>query len=318
LDAQALAFLGSALVYGRGIWYALFMSDESATPWTVLALLNWTREYFERSKLDSPRLAAEVLLSHVLGCGRIDLYARFDQEPAPEQRATFRDLVRQAAQHVPVAYLVGHKEFYSLRFRVTRDVLVPRSETEILVTEAIAHLKAMPQAQVAWDICTGSGCVGIALAHQTPTLRVLATDIAPKAVEVAARNAEDHGVSERVVCRQADLLALPEDRGGLGEVFDVITANPPYVAEGDPVGEEVRHEPAEALYAEEDGLALIRRIVADAPGRLKPGGALVLEFGYRHADPVRDLIAATGAYLEPRIVPDAQGIERAAVAVRAP
>ena len=290
------------------------MSDSADQQWTVLKLLNWTKEFFARSDVESPRLAAEVLLAHTLGCQRIELYAQFDQTPDDARRAAFRELVGKAAEHQPIAYLVGYKEFYSLRMKVTPDVLVPRSETEMLVQQAVAHLAPLQRSSTAWDVCTGSGCVGVALASQVQTAGVLATDVSAPAVAVAAENAAAHGVADRAECRTADLLSLPDDCAEMSP-FDVITANPPYVADGDEVADCVRHEPAAALFAGADGLDFLRPIIADAPKFLRPGGALVLEFGLGQADAVRDMIVATGALAEPKILRDHQQIERCAVAL---
>ena len=291
------------------------MSDSAEQQWTVLKLLNWTKEFFAQSGVESPRLAAEVLLAHTLGCQRIELYARFDQTPDDARRAAFREFVRKAAEHQPIAYLVGYKEFYSLRMKVTPDVLVPRSETEMLVQQAVAQLAPLQRDSTAWDVCTGSGCVAVALACQAQTAAVLATDVSASAVAVAAENAAAHGVDARTRCRTADLLALPDDCTEMAP-FDVITANPPYVADGDEVADCVHHEPAAALYAGKDGLDFLRPMIADSPALLRGGGALILEFGLGQADALRDMIVATGAFEEPRILRDHQQIERCAVAVR--
>ena len=291
------------------------MTDAAPETWTVLKLMNWTKEYLARAKVEEVRIAAEVLLAHALGCQRIDLYARFDYEPTPEQLAGFRGLVKRAADLEPVAYLVGHKEFYSLDFRVTSDVLVPRPETEALVTEAIGHLERLGRPGRVWDVCTGSGCVGVAIASQRPDVTVLATDVSAPAVEVAAANAKAHGLADRVRCRVADLLTLPDDSSDLAP-FDVITANPPYVADADEIGPTVDREPHVALYAGETGLDVIRPLIAGAGGRLAPGGALIMEFGLGQVDAVRDLIAATAHFAEPRILRDHQNIERTVAAVR--
>jgi release factor glutamine methyltransferase len=265
--------------------------------------------------VDDPRLCAEVLLAHVLGCPRIQLYAQFSLEPPAEKLTAYRELVKRAASHEPVAYLVGAKEFYSLKFKVTPDVLIPRPETEILVSEAIHHLRGLGRPGKVWDACTGSGCVALAVAANVKDAAVLATDLCPRALAVAAENAASLGVSDRVRLREADLLNLPADCADLSPL-DVITANPPYVAKGDPVGATVRHEPALALYAGEKGLEFLRRIIAAAPGLLGGGGMLAMEFGLGHADSVRDLLVATGAFAEPKILRDHQSIERAAVARR--
>lgn len=291
------------------------MSAEASQPWTVLRLLQWTKDYLRRARLEAPRLAAEMLLAHALGCRRIELYARFDYRPGPDELATFRELVRRAGRYEPVAYLVGEKEFYSLRFKVTPDVLVPRPETEILVVEAAGHLRGLGRAGVTWDVCTGCGCVAAAVASQVRDVRVLATDISPLAVALAVENAAAHGLSDRVVCRTADLLALPEDCLHMN-AFDVITANPPYIADNQKVTETVKHEPRIAIRGGPDGLDLVRALVRGCPSFLAAGGMLAMEFGFAQEDDVRDLIVATGAFTEPRILRDRQGIERAVVATK--
>jgi len=161
---------------------------ETDQSWTVLRLISWTKDYFAKGGIEDARLAAEVLLAHVLECKRIDLYARFEHEPGPDQLAAYRELVARAGKHEPAAYLVGHKEFYSLEFKVTPDVLIPRPETEMLVSEAIAHVKQLSRPGRVWDVCTGSGCVAVAIATQVKDAEVLATDISPTAIEVAAEN----------------------------------------------------------------------------------------------------------------------------------
>jgi release factor glutamine methyltransferase len=291
---------------------------QSNEPWTVLRLLNWTKEYFARQGVDSPRLATEMLLSHVLGCSRIELYARFNHEPTPEQLTAFREMVRRGSAHEPVAYLVGSKEFYSLPLKVTPDVLIPRPETEIVVDQAVAYLKDLGRAGLVWDVCTGSGCVAVAVARNAPKAKVLATDVSEAAVAVAAGNAEANGVAGRVVCRVADMLALPEDIGELDVSvgFDVITANPPYVADADRVAECVKHEPRVALFSGPEGLEMMRRLIDQAPERLRTGGWLITEFGMEQADDVRDLLSDNGAFAEPEILTDQQDLERVAVAER--
>ncbi len=293
------------------------MTDESSQAWTVLRLLEWTREHLRNHEVDSPRLAAEILLAHCLHCARIELYTRFDHCPSDQQLTDYRQLVKRAADHEPIAYLVGEKEFYSLRFKVTPDVLVPRPETELLVAAAVEHLRTLKRPGAVWDVCTGSGCVGIAIASQVEGTWVLATDISARAITVAQQNVKVHNLTDRVVCCVADLLNLPRLPGDRNE-FDVITANPPYVGEGDEVAQEVTHEPPIALYAAANGLEFVDRIVRTSPHFLVTGGILAIEFGYGHGDAVRDSIVAEGHFEEPRILKDHQGIERAAVAKRGP
>jgi release factor glutamine methyltransferase len=291
------------------------MNDQKNEPWTVLKLLNWTRDFLAKATIEDSRLAAEMLLAHVLKCRRIELYTRFDYLPTPEELATFRELVKRAGKYEPVAYLVGEKEFYSLSLVVTPDVLVPRPETELLASEAISHLRKLGRPGLMWNVCTGSGCVAIAAASQVPDATAIATDISPQAVKIAALNTERHKLQSRVRCRVADLLTLPEDCRELKD-FDVITANPPYVAANQAISEVVRHEPPIAVHGGKEGLDFIRPIVAEAPKLLRAGGELIMEFGYGQADAVRDLVVATGRFAEPRILCDHQGIERSLAAPR--
>ena len=256
-----------------------------------------------------------MLLAHVLGCGRIELYTRFDHQPSPEQLGAFRELVRRARHNEPVAYLVGHKEFYSLDFKVTPDVLIPRAETERLVAVAVDHLKQLGRPGTAWDAFTGSGCIGIAVAHEIADARLLGTDISAPAVAVAQENAQRLGVAQRSRFLVADALNLPAEGGELAP-FDVITANPPYITPTEGIAPAVKREPAVALYGGTDGLEFLAKTVAQAPAHLRGGGLLAMEFGYGMADAVRDMAAAGGAFQAPRILLDHQQIERALVARR--
>jgi len=293
------------------------MRPDNNQPWTVLALLKWTSQYLASREVESPRLAGEVLLAHCLGWKRVDLYARYDYIPTQEQLSIFRELVKQASSHKPVAYLTGQKEFYSLSFTVTADVLIPRPETETIVDEAIAHLRRRNSPGTLWDVCTGCGCIAVAVACNVPETTVLATDLSIEALKIAKLNAQAHDVGERVSIDQADLLTLPKGNWQKNS-FDVITANPPYVATADKMGPETAFEPPQALLAGEDGFDFIKPLIVGSPKMLAPGAMLVMEFGQGQADQVRDLITATGAFREPRILRDHQGIERTVVAIKCP
>lgn len=289
--------------------------SSSQEPWTVLKLLDWTKGFFQRQNVESPRLCAEVLLGEVLGCGRMDLYTRFGETPSAEDLARYRDLVRRAGDGEPVAYLVGYREFYSLRFEVTPAVLIPRPETELLVDLAVEELQRIGHGGALWDVCTGSGCVAVAAAMNATEASVLATDRSEAALAVAQRNVEAHDLTDRLTLARADLLDLPSGCS-LAPPFDVLTANPPYVADGEEVGPTVDREPPEALRAGPDGLDVLRPLLRQAPGVLKPGGLLAVEFGANQADAVRELLLATGAFEEPRILRDAAGLDRVASARR--
>ncbi len=280
--------------------YSVRMSDEahSATAWTVVRLLNWTREFLQRSRIESPRLCAEILLAHAMNCERIQLYTRFEQIPDEAVRSTFRDLVKQAASGYPIAYLTGRKEFFSLPFEITPDVLIPRPESEILVERTIDLVRKAPDTQpVILDLGTGSGCIAVSLARHLPTARLYASDISAAALAVAQRNAQRHQVADRIEFRAGDLFDawVPTGRDGAPSAFDIIVCNPPYVAtEGAPVDRAVREfEPSVALFAGPDGLRVIRALLDAAPRWLRPGGHLLLETAFDQAAALRVLL--TGA-----------------------
>jgi release factor glutamine methyltransferase len=259
--------------------------------------LNWTADYLKGRAADNPRLDAEVLLAHALACRRIDLYTRFEELPGEGPRAAFKDLVRRRAEGMPVAYLVGHREFYSLDFRVAPAVLIPRPETELLVVALLDLAKQRPPGQpiAVADIGTGSGILAVCAAKHLPAVRITATDISPAALEIARTNAAAHGVAERIEFLQGDLLAAaPAERR-----FDFILSNPPYVteAEGRKLPREVKDfEPREALVAGPRGTEVIERLVPQAAERIQAGGWLLLEISPMIHDAARAVLAA-----EPRL-----------------
>jgi release factor glutamine methyltransferase len=268
-------------------------ADASSGAWTVQRLLAWTRPHFEQCGVDAPRLAAEVLLADALRCRRIDLYTRFDATPDEAALARFRESVRRAAAGAPIAQITGVKEFFSLEFEVTPDVLVPRPETEVLVERTIDVVRRSQQPACSiLDVGTGSGCIAISLARHLPDARVFASDISAAALVVAARNVARHGLKERIELRAGDLFgAWPADQR-----FDVIVSNPPYIArcEAARLPRGVReHEPAIALFGGEDGLDFFRRLAAEAPGRLRAGGRWLTEVAFEQAGAVRALLDGT-------------------------
>lgn len=299
----------------------------SATPatWTVLALLRWATGYFEERGVSEPRASAEILLAHTLGLSRLDLYLRHDQPLAPEELARFKALILRRRLGEPVAYLTGHKEFWSLDFLVTPATLIPRPETEVLVEEVIDVFRGRgqglqtsvpsPQPKLAMDIGVGSGAVVVALAKELPELFWVAVDISVAALGLARENARRHGVAERIVFFQGDLLAgiRPRPR------FSLTVANLPYVprAEWEQLPGEIRdYEPPEALLGGEDGLDLIRPLSRQAHEFLQPGGWLALEVGAGQAERVAELLDETKAYDILKTVNDYQGIPRVVLARR--
>lgn len=269
--------------------------------WQPLELVGWTADYFERHGVASPRLDAELLLARVLGVDRMGLYLRFEEEVRDDQRAQFRELVkRRAIDRVPVAYLTGVREFWSLEFKVTPEVLIPRPETELLV-QTVSGLRPSRVAEIG----TGSGAIASALALELPEVSILAVERSRPALSVARENLEALGVAERVMLVEGDGL------GPVGPGFEVIVSNPPYVpgAEIAELEPEVQHEPREALDGGPDGLRLIRELCRDAPSRLVGSGRLVLEVGAGQAPPVSQLMREAGA-AGIETVRDLAGIER--------
>ncbi len=267
------------------------MSD--AAPWTIGRLLKWTTEYLQTHGSDSARLETEVLLAHALSQPRIALYTAFDEVPPDDARSVFRDLVRRRAEGVPVAYLVGYREFYSMRFQVTPDVLIPRPETEHLVITLLDLARGRSGAssvQIA-DVGTGSGIIAVCAAKHLPGARVTAIDQSGAALAVARTNAEAHGVADRMKFVEGDLFdGMPAE-----PQFDFIASNPPYVtrAEFDRLARDVReHEPREALLAGERGTELIERLAPDAAARLKSNGHLLIEISPMIHDAVCKIVQA--------------------------
>lgn len=275
--------------------------------WTIGKILNWTKQYFEEKGVDSPRLDAEVLLSHILKCDRIHLYVNFDRPLVGEELSSFRQMVKARAQRMPVAYILGEKEFMGHSFRVTPDVLIPRPDTEILVEEAIRLLAEKETPRIV-DIGTGSGAILLSVLKGTEGSTGVAVDLSPAALAVAKSNGECLGLADRVEFRLGDLYA-PVD--GL---FDAILSNPPYIPVRDMEGlsPEVKQEPEMALVGGVDGLDFYRRLIDDAPRYLKEGGIVLFEVGIHQAQAVAELGKRRG-FSAQRILPDYAGIDRVVV-----
>lgn len=278
--------------------------------WTIGRILKWTEQYFKEKGIESPRLDAEVLLSHILGRERIYLYVHFDEPLEPAELARYREAIKQRVQRVPVAYIIGEKEFMGLTFKVTADTLVPRPDTEILVQAAVERLRARGETPRFADIGTGSGAICLSILHFLPKAQADTVDISPAARAVAEENAAALGASDRVTFHTGDLLAPLA-----GQCYDAILSNPPYIPDGDiaALAPEVRlKEPHTALAGGKDGLDFYRRLTADAPAHLKDGGFLAVEIGIHQAAPVAALAAPAFSHTE--ILKDYAGIERVVIA----
>jgi release factor glutamine methyltransferase len=309
-----------------------------AKAWTILEVVKWTTSRFAERGLATPRLDAELLAAHAFGMPRIGLYAHFDRPLQPPELAALRELVKRRQAGEPVAYLTGHKEFWSLDLLVDARVLIPRPDTETAVQVALECLRAdakaeqpqqsppeaeQPQAeqtdaeqsqveqlpiaqpQRVADIGTGSGAIALALKKELPNATVFAVDVSPDALAVARENASRLGLA--IECLEGKLAAPLAAHAP----FDLVIANLPYVPAGDIAGlaPEVRREPRLALDGGPDGLDLVRVLVHEVPAVLRPGGALVLEIGIGQAAATAALCRAAG-FVDVAITRDLDDTER--------
>jgi release factor glutamine methyltransferase len=286
--------------------------SQQTEPWTVLRLLEWTTDFFRRRGSDTPRLDAEILLAHARQCSRIELYTAFAEIPDESQLVAFREMVRRRGEGMPVAQLVGYKEFYSLSFRVDEHVLIPRPETEHLVIEVLdraAELSRSDEPVRLIDIGTGSGVIAIAVAKTLREVEVVAVDQSPAALQIARWNAEQHGVTNRIRFVEGDLLSPLE----AADTFDLVCSNPPYVSESEyqELSPSVREfEPRTALVAGPRGTEVIERIVRQSPSHLRGGGRLIVELSPMIADACASIVERSEAFDDLRFVKDLAGHRR--------
>ncbi len=288
------------------------------TPWTIAKLLTWIADYLTKNSVDAPRLSAELLMSFVLGLKRIELYTQFDRVVDTEHLDRLHDLVKRASQHEPVAYLVGKTEFYSIELEVTPHCLIPRPETELLVQRAIEFLRTRSGSQHVCDLCTGCGCIAVAVAKNFTDAHVTATDISDQALAVAARNVERHQIQDRIELLCGDLFEPLVPHLDITQ-WDLIACNPPYVSasEYEKLEKNVKdYEPRLALLAGDDGLDIYRRLCEQIDRFLKPGGALLLEIGYAQGPAVQEILDATSVFAEVTVEKDFHNNDRIALARR--
>ncbi len=284
----------------------------SPKAWTVRSLLTVTADYLKEKQIQSPRLTAEVLLSHQLDMDRVKLYLNLDQPLHESEISGYRRLIRRRVGREPLQYITGVQEFWSMDFMVDSRVLIPRPETELLVEEGVKRLQHEPVIETGpriLDLGTGSGILAVALAKEIPRARIQATDISAGAVSVARLNAEKHGVLNQIEFKQGDLWLPVKSSGD----FDLIVSNPPYVSvrEYETLPPEVRdYEPRVALDGGDRGMQPIRRIIKGAPAFLRPGGWLLLEMSPPQTEPALELAASTGAFGETGRIKDYGGCYR--------
>ncbi len=321
-----------------------------AENWTVRALLEWTASFFKKKGMETPRLDAEVLLAFVLKTTRIDLYVRYDETPDDEQRARYRNLVKRRSLGEPVAYLVGKKEFFALDFEVDARVLIPRPETEELVSLVLESIKKQTKAFSAefestsgnesdvvedsevvgtaqrklktalsgkWNLCdvgTGSGCIAVSLAKNLRESQIVALDVSDEALEVARRNASNNGVEKQIEFYKSDLFDAVK-----GTLFHLIVSNPPYVAENEYAELEPtvrQYEPRLALLGGASGAELPSRLVAQAPDFLASGGKIFIELSPTTVNLVVAQMKQDSRWRDVEVARDMSKLERFVVATR--
>ena len=283
--------------------------------WTILKLLNWTTSYFKTHRIDSPRATAEILLAHTLKVERIDLYLRFEQPLSRDELTGFKALIKRRIDHEPVAYIVGHKEFWALDLIVSPDVLIPRPETECLVETVLAldHRNGQQHSKKVLELGTGSGAIILALASERANDLFYASDISSQALALAKKNARRLGWSDRIHFFAGDWFA-PLKRGH--QLYDMIVSNPPYIGTStlNRLQPEIHlWEPRLALDGDRDGLRCLQHIIAQAHRFLVTGGYLVLEIGHDQKTLVHDVITSCNQYDQLAFKRDYGGHDRVAI-----
>ena len=284
------------------------MADEI---WTIKRLLDWTTEYLKKNNIDEPHLEAEILLAHALNTERIRLYIDFEKVVDKNTLETFKGSIKRRAKGEPSAYITGNKQFMSLNFSITKDVLIPRPETEMLVENVIELSKKIEGKATILDIGTGSGAIAVSIAKYIDNSEVVATDFSGKALEVAASNAKKHGVENKIKFVNADLFPNEVQK------FDIIVSNPPYIRTSDIKGlqKEIRDfEPLSALDGGTDGLTYYRKILEKSSEYLKENGAVILEISPELAKDIVSLAKSEFRSKEIKVIKDLNGLDRAVIA----
>ena len=276
-----------------------------ARTWTIRDVLDWATKDFEARGIESARLDAELLIAAALDVERIDLYLDLGRPLLEGERGAIRPLISRRREREPVAYILGHRDFYGRRFEVTPDVLIPRPDTETLVERALECLDEDRAVEVL-DVGTGSGAIAVTLAVERPKVRVTATDISEGALRVASRNALRLGVADRIRFDRADLLETDKP-------YDVVVSNPPYVRtrDIDDLEPEIRvYEPKSALDGGEDGLDIVRGLLVRAATVTSAGADLLLEVGRGQAAVVTALVQTSTDWRHEATHTDLGRIER--------
>ena len=288
--------------------------EKSRDVWTINSLLTWTVNYFKSKGISSARLDAEVLLAHVLGQKRIYLYVHFDEPMEKNELVKFREYVAKRAKHIPVAQIIGQREFMGLDFKVTKDTLIPRPDTEILVENVITKVKEEFKDKNSYDIVdigTGSGAIILSLLNFLKKANGFTVDISPKAIEVAKENAQNLQVSDRCTFFVGDLFTPL-----VNKTFDVIVSNPPYIPQEDIKNLEIDvkdYEPLSALTDNGDGLSFYKRLFSQGQEYLNDKGLIAVEVGIHQAEVVKEM-AKNHNWKNIEIIKDYAGIDRVVLA----
>ncbi len=311
----------------------------ATTVWTTRKLLAWMGDAFARAGLESPRLCAEMLLAHVIGCEKLKLYTEPDRPASPIERQMLRELTARALKDEPVQYLIEQAWFFGMAFFVDKRVLIPRPSSATIVEEVLQHARVTPgfgagedqafgQGVLIADICTGSGCIGIALAKHMPAAHVLLTDISSDALEVARINATCHSVDQRVDVLQGDMfdaLATHPVASQHGSLHYIV-ANPPYIPDDEWEATDPRsgvqanvkaYEPELALRGGVDGLKYVRPLLEQGAAYLKSGGMILIEVAASRAEEARKIAQHIESYESVRVLKDYEGLARTIVAQKA-
>ncbi len=281
---------------------------EERRRWTVIELLKWTADYLTEKKFENARLNAERLLCHVLDCRRVDLYVNFERPLSAEELALYKTLLKRRLDHEPLQYIIGETEFFSILFKVSPGVLIPRPETELLVEQVLAYGRDLQPCRIL-DIGTGSGCIAVSLAKHLLQATITAVDQSAIALEIARENALGTGVVDRIAFSLWDFTGqvMP-----INAPFDIVAANPPYVSKNDyeRLPREIKNfEPIEALTIgpDENGLAAYRHLQRWLPQLLSPGGQAFFEIGADQGADIRQL------FPEATIIQDLANRDRVAI-----
>jgi release factor glutamine methyltransferase len=290
-------------------------------------VLDKTIAFFKEKKFDSPRLDAELLLAHGLKLERIQLYMKFDQPLQETELASLRELVRRRSQGEPVAYILGHRDFYGETFEVNSDTLIPRPETEHIIEETLKWAekdgRSLDQPYRILDLGTGTGCVGLTLLKKLPSAKLASVDLSEKALAVAARNAANLGVSDRVQFVHADAAnadkVLSVVKNFMSEsTVDILVSNPPYIAHEDPAVEAnvKKYEPSMALFADDEGLNLLKTWSQNYKFNLSSQALVLMEMGMTQGPAMKNHFEGLGVFNEVRVIKDLSGHDRVICGVK--